>query len=112
MIDNSSEGELNFVITSLDPISFKNNLTNSSRSIEWIKLPFFTSEESISLFKKFNSGEFKLSNNMISTINFCCGHPRSLFSLFLAFQLNPNCYNASKFELLQSAVDNFPSNSN
>ena len=107
MIDNSSEGELNFVITSLDPISFKENLTESSRGINWIKLPFFTSEESISLFMK-----FKLSENMISTINFCCGHPRSLFSLFLAFQLNPNCYNASKFELLQSAVDNFPSNSN
>ena len=111
MLDYSRKGELNLVITSLDPISFKENVI-SSRSIEWIKLPFFTSEESISLFKKFNSGDFKLSNNMISTINFCCGHPRSLFSLFLAFQSNPNCYNETKLELLQSAVDNFPSNSN
>ena len=79
MIDKSRKGELNFVITSLDPISFNENVI-SSREIKWIKLPLFSTNESISLFKK-----FKLSVNMISTINFCCGHPRSLFSLFLSF---------------------------
>ena len=93
LIDTNWE-EFNFkhIITSLDPLNFKDGTTGSKRLINWIHLPLFTYDESLNFLSTLKLVKSKVKSlkddkgptfvNLKNIIRFCCGHPRSLSILF------------------------------
>ena len=99
-MDQTSPGEVNLLVTSLDSYELKQkNSTASARGIRFVSLPTFSEEESLSVFEKFKP----LSMQQRHFILLCCGHPRSLLAMKFAFEKYPE-KNPQIEPLLSTAV--------